>query len=236
MTIKHNHGIVIFSGGQDSTTCLGVAYQECTKVTCVSFLYGQRHAKEIEAAKEIIGILNDDDIDAEPIEHIIIDLSPILSNMTSSALINPDISVSSQHATLAGLPASFVPARNALFITTAFGLAIELKADAIYTGVCQTDYSGYPDCRADFIASINSALNIGYEQDIPIYTPLMHLTKAQTFALAHEVGIDDLVLDCSRTCYEGSDESHPWGMGCGVCPACELREKGWNEYQASLAG
>lgn len=233
---QHNHGIVIFSGGQDSTTVLGVALQECAKVTCITFEYGQRHVKEIDAAKEIISVLNEDDPNAELIDHLVINLAPVLENMRSSALINPEINVNAQHETLAGLPASFVPARNALFITTAFGIAIELKADAIYTGVCQTDYSGYPDCRQDFILMFNSALNVGYEQDIPILTPLMHLTKAQTFALAKEHGVDDLVLDLSRTCYEGSDASNPWGMGCGECAACQLREKGWNEYQAELAG
>lgn len=232
---NHNHGIVVFSGGQDSTTVLGVALNECAKVTCVSFIYGQRHGKEIEAAKEIVEILNEDDIDI-PIDHLVIDLSPILENMKSSALVNSEIDINSQHATLPGLPASFVPARNALFLTSAFGLAIELRADAIYTGVCQTDYSGYPDCRLDFIVALNSALNIGYEQDIPIYTPLMHLTKAQTFALAEEHDVLDLVLDYSRTCYNGSDASNDWGMGCGECPACQLRSKGYDEYYASKQG
>lgn len=236
MTIKHQHGVVVFSGGQDSTTVLGLALQECNRVTCVTFQYGQRHEKEVAASKEIISVLNEDDPDAEMVDQVIIDLSSILSNMQSSALVNPDLDVNAQHATLPGLPASFVPARNALFLTAAFGIAMERKADAIYTGVCQTDYSGYPDCRADFVASLNSALNIGYEQDIPIYAPLMHKTKAETFALAEEVGVDDLVIDLSRTCYNGSDIANPWGMGCGECAACQLRSKGWNEYMNSKEG
>lgn len=234
--IRHNHGIVVFSGGQDSTTVLGVALQECHRVTCVTFQYGQRHEKEIAAAQEIISVLNEDDPDAEVIEHIIIDLSSILSNMTSSALVNPDLDVNAQHATLPGLPASFVPARNALFLTAAFGIAMERKADVLYTGVCQTDYSGYPDCRAEFIDALAFALNTGYEQGIPIYTPLMNKTKAETFALAAEVGVDDLVIDISRTCYNGSDVANPWGMGCGECAACQLRAKGYNEYLNSKEG
>jgi len=233
---EYNHSIVIFSGGQDSTTVLGVALDASHKVTCVSFIYGQRHAIEIEAAKTIIQELNESDPEAEPINHIIIDLSAIFGNMISSALINEDISTSASHEYLPGLPASFVPARNALFITTAFGLAMEHHADAIYTGVCQTDYSGYPDCREVFVEALTHALNTGYEQDIPIITPLMHLNKAETFELATEHGVDDLVIDYSVTCYEGNRTMHEWGMGCDICPACELRHKGWIEYKNSFEG
>lgn len=226
---KRKRVLVVFSGGQDSTTCLGQALADSHEVIALSFVYGQKHATEIEAAKDIIAELS---VEGFEIMHHIMDLEPVLGKMQSSALVNHG-DVTQPHPLLPNLPASFVPVRNALFLTVAFGLAIEFGCDAIYTGVCQTDYSGYPDCRLEFVNALNFALNVGYASSIEIVTPLMHLTKAQTFKLAEDVGALDLVLEHSMTCYNGDQTSNPWGKGCGECPACELRLTGWNEYQAT---
>jgi 7-cyano-7-deazaguanine synthase len=197
---------------------------ECHEVMAVTFAYGQKHAVEMIAAKKIAKKYD--------IPLLVIDLKPVLSNMTSSALITHG-DTTEKHPLLKDLPASFVPVRNALFLTVAYGLAMEHKCDLIYTGVCQTDYSGYPDCRDQFIKSLNEALDLGYQSGIAIVTPLMWLTKAQTFDLAEKVNILATVLEYSVTCYEGDTATvNPWGQGCGECPACKLRMKGWNEYKA----
>lgn len=216
--------LVVLSGGQDSFTCLGVALRESVSVMCVSFDYGQRHVVELRAAEDICR--------QRGLPWILIDLKPILKNMTSSALISEG-ELGKAHPLLKHLPASFVPARNALFLTAAYGLAMENGCDTIYAGMCQTDYSGYPDCRDIFIKSLNATLDVGYESLIEIKTPLMWLTKAQTFELAFQVNILEEVVNMSITCYEGETEiKHAWGMGCGVCPACVLRKKGWEEFQS----
>jgi 7-cyano-7-deazaguanine synthase len=219
-----HRALVVMSGGQDSVTCLGVALTECASVSAITFSYGQKHAVEIEVARSICT--------KHGIPHTVLDLSPILQNMTSSALINGG-DVNAAHELLDGLPASFVPARNALFLTAAYGVALETGATRVYTGVCQTDYSGYPDCREEFIQALNHALNIGYQSEIEIRTPLMHLTKAETFALAWSLGCLETIINETMTCYNGDETMNEWGKGCGTCPACELRAKGWNEYKAS---
>lgn len=223
--MKNYEAIVVFSGGQDSTTCLGAAIYAhgAENILAVAFDYGQKHRIELEQAKKIAELLK--------VDFQVVDV-PALRLMESSGLVTGG-DVASGHEYLKDLPASFVPARNALFLTIAFGLAMEAKASMIYTGVCQTDYSGYPDCRSEFIERLNLALIVGYQSAIKIITPLMDLTKAETFALAQEVGVLDVVLNYSHTCYNGNREtSHAWGFGCGTCPACELRAKGWNEYVA----
>lgn len=223
--IKYKRGIVVFSGGQDSTTCLGVALKECQDVTCIAFDYGQRHAVELECARSIC---NNRGIDLRVVK---LDALKDLG-ITSALLQEGDIAAS--HVANSELPASFVPARNAMFLTLSHALAQELEADAIYTGVCQTDYSGYPDCRQEFITQLGRALNTGYEQKISILTPLMNLTKAETFELAHDVGFLDVVLDESHTCYEGDHATeNEWGYGCGECPSCLLRKKGYEEFNSN---
>lgn len=223
--MKTYEAIVVFSGGQDSTTCLGAAVYAhgASNVLAVAFDYGQKHRIELEQAKVITDKLN--------VDFQVVDV-PALRLMESSGLVTGG-DVSSGHEYLKDLPASFVPARNALFLTIAFGLAMEAKATMIYTGVCQTDYSGYPDCRAEFIEKLNLALIVGYQSAIKIVTPLMDLTKAETFALAESVDILRIVIEDSHTCYNGDRNGvHDWGRGCGTCPACTLRAKGWNEYTA----
>lgn len=218
--------VVVLSGGQDSVTCLGVALSKHRKVVAVSFAYGQKHTVELMQAAKIC--------DRRGIMHSLVDLR-FFGDMVTSALTS-DGDVSAAHPTKPGLPASFVPNRNALFLTLAHAVAQEVGAKTIYTGVCETDYSGYPDCRAVFIEALQDALNTGYQTDIKIETPLMYLDKADTFELARKHGFLDTVIEDSHTCYNG-DRSvrHEWGYGCGKCPACQLRERGYLEFVARRA-
>ena len=215
--------LVLLSGGQDSVTCLGVAIKNHGhfNVEAISFNYGQQHAIELNQAAIICNHFG--------IELKIVDLS-FLSDLVTSALTGIG-SVNAPHPNKPDLPASFVPNRNALFLTVAHAHAQEIKADRIYAGMCQTDYSGYPDCRKIFIDTLQAALNVGYEVDIRIKTPLMFMTKAETFSLAERVGVLPIVLEHSHTCYNGvRSHRYDWGVGCGKCPACQLREKGFHEF------
>lgn len=223
---KDDTALVVMSGGQDSTTCLGVALSRHAKVQAISFDYGQKHAVELEYAQKIC--------DKKGVPLTVVNV-PALQLMKSSALVNHG-DTNKEHEYLKGLPASFVPARNALFLTMAWGLAMEIGAKHIYTGVCQTDYSGYPDCRDEFIMRLNRALEIGYETKIEIKTPLMHLDKGDTFELARRVGILPEVMELSHTCYNGGRDLHDFGRGCGDCPACNLRKKGFGVYVERYAG
>lgn len=224
MDNKKDACVVVLSGGQDSVTCLGVALGEYKQVHCICFSYGQKHTVEIICARKICDMY-------ENVTFEIVQV-PALSFLNDSALISgnhTDVNELREDK----LPASFVPNRNALFLTIAHAYAQKMNAQAIITGVCQTDYSGYPDCRLSFIKAMEAALNAGSNQLIKIETPLMELTKAQTFQLAEEVGILDVVINMSHTCYNGKrggEFYHYWGHGCGECPACKLRKKGWEEY------
>lgn len=217
--------VVVLSGGQDSVTCLGLALKCYERVYAVGFSYGQKHSIELEQAKYIC------ETHHVPFEIFTI---PALSALNDSALVNGG-DVSKAHHRNDKLPASFVPNRNAMFLTIAHAYAQKVNADSIVTGVCQTDYSGYPDCRQVFINKLETALNTGYMTGIEIITPLMFLTKAETFKLAEICGFLDTVINESHTCYNGDrSQTYKWGKGCGQCPACELREKGFKEYQESL--
>jgi 7-cyano-7-deazaguanine synthase len=218
------HALVVLSGGQDSVTCLGFALQEFEKVSAISFVYGQRHEVELQCAAHLCQKYH--------VPHKLVDLS-FIGGLVTSALTGKG-EVGKPHAYKAGLPSSFVPNRNAFFLTAAHAHAQEIGAGVLITGVCQTDYSGYPDCRNIFIEALQSALNLGYETGIAILTPLMWLTKAQTWELAEQVGFLDEVIKHSHTCYNGDHTTkHDWGYGCGTCPACELRKKGYEEFIAS---
>lgn len=220
--------LVVLSGGQDSVTCLGFALARYEEVHAISFVYNQRHAVEIECAARLCAKYK--------VPHRIVQMGDLVSSLVTSALTGAG-EVGKPHAHKAGLPSSFVPGRNALFLTLAHAYAQEIGAVNIITGVCETDYSGYPDCRQGFIRALNQALNIGYETpQIVICTPLMHLDKADTFRLAEEVGFLDEVLENSHTCYNGDHSTrHEWGYGCGDCPACQLRAAGWYEYKRRKA-
>jgi len=220
--MKNEKAIVLFSGGQDSTTCLVWALSQYKEVEALTIMYGQRHANEAMFAEAICHQL---DVPLTIVE------TPFLKDITASALMDSTLDLNASHSHNPGLPASFVPNRNALFLTIAHAYAQKVYATVVVAGMCETDYSGYPDCREKFIKELELALMLGSEAPIDIITPLMHLTKSQTWQMSEDLGCYELVLWKSNTCYAGvRSRQHPWGYGCGECAACKLRAKGWNEY------
>lgn len=220
--------LVVFSGGQDSTTCLGWAKNRYKYVESITFDYGQKHNIELEQAKKIANRLD--------ISNYTVKLD-IFSQLADSALlnVNSNQNINASHHAKPNLPASFVPNRNALFFTIAHAYAQKQGLKHIVTGINQTDYSGYPDCRIEFIQSLEKTLNIGSESNILFKYPLIYLTKAETFSLAKKEGILDIVLKESHTCYNGEHSTyHEWGYGCNNCPACLLRKQGWIEYKKNI--
>ncbi|TFB18544.1 7-cyano-7-deazaguanine synthase QueC [Filobacillus milosensis] len=215
---KNNKAVVVFSGGQDSTTCLFWALKKYDDVEVVTFNYGQRHDEEIEVAKEIANDLN--------IRHHILDMS-LLNQLAPNALTRDDIEVTDGED--GELPSTFVPGRNLLFVSFATILAKQIGAKHIITGVCETDYSGYPDCRDVFIKSLNVSLNLSMDDDFVVHTPLMWLDKAETWKLADQLGAFDYVREKTLSCYHGVR-----GDGCGECPACHLRQNGLETYLKQL--
>lgn len=213
MTTK---AIVVFSGGQDSTTCLVQALTEYDEVHGITFDYGQRHRQEIEIAQSLgkkLGLSS----------HKVLDVS-LLNELAISSLTRDNIPVS--HTLMDnGLPNTFVPGRNILFLTLAGIYAYQIGANAVITGVCETDFSGYPDCRNDFVKAMEQALIQGMDRQLSLITPLMWLDKAETWALADKYNALSLIKDETLTCYNGIK-----GNGCGTCPACELRRRGLNTY------
>jgi len=212
--MKQEKAIVVFSGGQDSTTCLFWAKERFEEIEAVTFDYGQRHRLEIECAKVIAGELG--------IKHHILDMS-LLNQLAPNALTRQDIEV--EDGENGELPSTFVPGRNLLFLSFAGVLASQVGAKHIVTGVCETDFSGYPDCRDVFIKSLNVTLNLSMDDSFVIDTPLMWLNKAQTWELADQFGALEFVRERTLTCYNGVIAD-----GCGECPACKLRKKGLDEY------
>ncbi|KGP72022.1 7-cyano-7-deazaguanine synthase QueC [Pontibacillus yanchengensis] len=217
---KNNKAIVVFSGGQDSTTCLFWAMKHFDEVEAVTFHYNQRHSEEVEVAKEIVDDLN--------IKHTNLDMS-LLSQLAPNALTRDDIEVNDGEE--GGLPSTFVPGRNLLFLSFATILGYQIDAKHIITGVCETDFSGYPDCRDMFVKSLNVTLNLSMDSEFVIHTPLMWLDKAQTWELADDLGAFDYVREKTLTCYHGVR-----GDGCGECPSCILRKNGLNTYLAQREG
>lgn len=212
----HKQALVIFSGGQDSTTCLFQAILEYgqANVQTISFHYGQRHAIELERAAWIAQDLG--------VSQTVLDLS-LISSITQNALMDNTATI---QAPADKLPNTFVDGRNALFLLYA---AIHAKSQGIhdiFTGVCETDFSGYPDCRDVFIKSMNVTLNLAMDYAFNIHTPLMYLTKKETWALADKLGGFDYIREHTHTCYLGTVG------GCGTCPSCILRERGLTEYLA----
>ncbi|TDM54632.1 7-cyano-7-deazaguanine synthase QueC [Aliivibrio fischeri] len=208
--------IVVFSGGQDSTTCLIQALTQYDHVHCITFDYGQRHNQEIEVAKKVA-------IELGAASHKVMDVG-LLNELAVSSLTRDNIPVSHELQEN-GLPNSFVPGRNILFLTLAGIYAYQLGAEAVITGVCETDFSGYPDCRDEFVKSINQSLVLGMDRQLEIKTPLMWLNKAETWALADKYGKLDYVRNHTLTCYNGVI-----GDGCGDCPSCDLRKNGLDAY------
>lgn len=206
--------IVVFSGGQDSTTCLFWALEKFDEVITVTFDYGQRHNEEIQCAKEIAAELG--------VEHHVLDMA-LLNQLAPNALTRDDIEI--KEGEEGELPSTFVEGRNMLFLTFAGVMAKVKGAKHIVTGVCETDFSGYPDCRDIFIKSLNVTMNLAMDNTFVIHTPLMWLDKAETWKLADELGRLDYIREKTLTCYNGV-----MGDGCGQCPSCKLRKRGLDNY------
>ena len=208
--------LVVFSGGQDSTTCLFQAMQQygAENVQAITFAYGQRHGIELERAASIAQELG--------IRQTVLDLS-LITAITHNALTDAQAAIQTDAQ---GMPNTFVDGRNALFLLYAAIYAKSQNIRDIFIGVCETDFSGYPDCRQIFVQSMNVTLNLAMAYDFRLHTPLMYLTKKETWALADELGVLDYIRTRTHTCYLGVDG------GCHECPSCVLRERGWAEYLA----
>jgi 7-cyano-7-deazaguanine synthase len=231
-----NTALVLFSGGQDSTTCLAWALSRFARVETVGFDYGQRHRVELECRHQIeIGLRAiNPDWDTRLGEDHTIDLKA-LAQISDSALTS-DTAIEILES---GLPTTFVPGRNLMFLTMAAALAYRRGLTHIVGGMCETDYSGYPDCRDGTIKALSVAINLGMGRDFVLETPLMRIDKAATWRLAETLGgaaLVDLIREDTHTCYLGDrDHLHDWGYGCGQCPACVLRAKGYGEYSLNKA-
>ena len=229
--------LLLFSGGQDSATCLAWALRRYARVETVGFDYGQRHRVEMQArlaVREAVLAAFPDWAPRLGDDHVL-DISSF--GAVAESALTADRAI---EATERGLPSTFVPGRNLAFFVYAAALADRRGADVLVGGMCETDYSGYPDCRRDTLDAMQQALRLGMARDFVIETPLMRLTKAQTWQLAHDLGgegLVDIVLERSHTCYRGErGVRHAWGYGCGDCPACDLRARGWREWTAGRAG
>ncbi|HJR57172.1 MAG TPA: 7-cyano-7-deazaguanine synthase QueC [Rhizomicrobium sp.] len=224
--------LVLFSGGQDSTTCLVWALSRFDRVETVGFDYGQRHRIELEARPRILaGLSNLAHGMRLGADHLL----PLetLKAIGGSALTD-DMAI---EMGANGLPTSFVPGRNLMFLAAAAALGYRRGIADLVGGMCETDYSGYPDCRDETIRATAGALSLGLGQEVRVHTPLMWLDKAATWKLAEELGgapLVELIVRDSVTCYEGDrTQRHDWGFGCGACPACELRAAGYRKYKAA---
>jgi 7-cyano-7-deazaguanine synthase len=217
--------VILISGGQDSTTCLFWAMTNFRTVHAISFLYGQKHAAEVEAADRICSRAG--------VEHRSVDLSFLPELAVSRLFTGTGTIEGTRHPLNESVPSSFVPYRNLLFLTVASVWASTLRVRHIVAGMCETDSSGYADCRDAFVKSAQATLDLSVDfkdLGIVIHTPLMWLTKAETFRLAETLGCLDIILDDTITCYNGSTAKNNFGLGCGSCPACVLRAKGYREY------
>ena len=231
--MEQQAALVLFSGGQDSTTCLGWALDRYVRVETVGFRYGQRHAVELECRQRVLAKLREQrpDWSAKLAEDHMIDVTGLAAISQTALTGEVEISMGAN-----GLPTTFVPGRNILFLTYAAALGYRRGTRHLVTGVCETDYSGYPDCRDDAIKATQLALNLGMDSRFVIHTPLMWLDKAQTWQLAAELGGEpllELIREETHSCYLGDrSQRFDWGYGCGSCPACELRAAGWQRYRA----
>jgi len=222
--------LVLFSGGQDSAVCLSWALERFPRVETIGFDYGQRHAVELTQRKVVLhrmrshfdagGKLGDDHLLA----------LPELGRLSETSLTR-DVEITLSQS---GLPSTFVPGRNLLFLTYAAALGYRRGLPNLVGGMCETDYSGYPDCRRQTMDALQQALSLGTDYAFEVHTPLMYVDKAGTWALAHRLGGDaliELIVEDTHTCYLGDrSHRHPWGYGCGSCPACDLRAKGWTSW------
>lgn len=234
MTTANTSALVLFSGGQDSATCLAWALERYARVETLGFDYGQRHAIELAIRPQLLAAMRA--LKPEWAERLgddhLLEL-PVLGRISDTALTG-DVEIAMQAN---GLPNTFVPGRNLLFVTLAAALAYRRGIDVLVGGMCETDYSGYPDCRHETMQSLQASLRLGMATDVTIETPLMWLDKADTWKLAEELGgtpLVELIRTGTHTCYLGERGTlHDWGYGCGRCPACELRANGYRKYQAA---
>ena len=227
--------LVLLSGGQDSTICLGWALERFDSVETIAFDYGQRHHIELESRLEVLKRIGA--IKPEWSRRLSGDHSLVLTELgrisKTSLTREAEIVISES-----GLPSTFVPGRNLIFLTYAAAVAYRRGIATLVGGMCETDYSGYPDCRNETLDSLQRTLSLGMDQTFEIQTPLMFIDKAATWKLAQELGGDALValiIEHTHTCYIGDrTKRHSWGYGCGECPACELRAKGYDQWQADV--
>ncbi len=233
----HTSALVLFSGGQDSTTCLAHALNRFERVETIGFDYGQRHHVEMQARLTVLDELRGQFPAWAPRmgqDHVL-DLA-VLGQVSETSLTR-DMAFRMEST---GLPNTFVPGRNLLFLTLAAALAYRRDLQVIVTGVCETDFSGYPDCRDDTMKAMQLALSLGMDKRFLIDTPLMWIDKADTWQLARDLGGDrlvSLIIEHTHTCYQGDrTHRHAWGYGCGTCPACDLRARGFERYVARADG
>ncbi|NML42516.1 7-cyano-7-deazaguanine synthase QueC [Ramlibacter sp. G-1-2-2] len=227
----HTHALVLFSGGQDSTTCLAWALDRYQHLETIGFDYGQRHRVELDCRQALLADLPRQFPQWAPRlgqDHMV-DLG-VLGQISDTALTADKAIAFAQ----GGLPNTFVPGRNLLFFTFAAAIAYRRGMSVLVGGMCETDYSGYPDCRDDTLKALQVTLGLGMDQRFVIETPLMWLDKARTWQLAEQLGgepLVELVRTGTHSCYLGDHHTlHDWGYGCGTCPACELRARGWQAY------
>lgn len=222
--MRDDAALVLFSGGQDSATCLAWALREFQHVETLGFDYGQRHRVELECREALRAGMASPRLGPD---HLL-DL-PVLGAISETALTRESAITMQAN----GLPSTFVPGRNLVFLTLAAALAYRRGLRHIVLGVCETDYSGYPDCRDDTVKAMQVALNLGLDARLVLHTPLMWRDKRATWALAHALGGDalvEMIRRDSHSCYRGERTAHEWGAGCGACPACDLRARGWAAY------
>lgn len=230
----HTSALVLFSGGQDSTTCLAHALDRYQRVETIGFDYRQRHSVELEARLVVLRELRQQfpQWDAKLGEDHMLDLA-VLGAVSETSLTRQ----TAFQMESSGLPNTFVPGRNLLFLTLAAAVAYRRDLPVIVTGVCETDFSGYPDCRDDTMKAMQLALSLGMDKRYLIETPLMWIDKAETWRMAERLGttaLVDLIVEHTHTCYLGTrDQRHDWGYGCGECPACQLRARGWESYRTA---
>jgi 7-cyano-7-deazaguanine synthase len=223
--------LVLFSGGQDSTTCLAWALERYARVETIGFDYGQRHAIELTVRPSVLASMRalKPSWQARLGEDHMVDLS-LISKISVTAMTS-DMAIAMQEN---GLPNTFVPGRNLLFMTVAATMAYRRGMNVLVGGMCETDFSGYPDCRDDTMKALQVALNLGMATRLKLETPLMWIDKKQTWELAHQCGgteLVDLIRAGTHTCYLGERGTlHDWGYGCGSCPACELRARGYRQF------
>ena len=237
MTATDGGALVLFSGGQDSATCLAWALQRFVRVETAAFAYGQRHAVELECADAFRARLRAlyPGWSARLGEAHLLRLDALGALSDTALTRDAEIAMRSD-----GLPNTFVPGRNLLFLTFAAALAYRRDLRHLVAGMCETDYSGYPDCRDDAIKAMQVALNLGMERRFVVHTPLMRRGKAETWRLAESLGgapLVEAIVEETHSCYLGDRaHRHAWGAGCGACPACDLRRRGWEAYRAEAQG